>query len=313
MHAVNRAGTPSLDDLHASVPGADRLLDFDPETFRAHFNREPFLFRHHLSDHPLFRLPRLAELARTLPPSIVEYNAGKIPVSLPDWENTPYTGLSAEETVRRIEECGSWMVLKRAEADPECLDVLNRCLDEIEPLSEPIEPGMCEREAAIFVTSPGSVTPYHMDHEINFLLQIRGSKTISVFSAADREVLSEQELEKHFSGPAIHRNMVFHERYQERAQVFELKAGYGIHIPTTDPHWIKNGDSVSISFSNGFKTRASLRRGMIYKLNGRMRKMGLHPAPYGTGGLRDTMKLQVLRALNRAEKWLNMQPAEGRG
>ena len=313
MHAVNRAGTPSLDDLRASVPGAGPLLDFDPETFRAHFNREPFLFRHHLSDHPLFRLPRLAELARTLPPSIVEYNAGKIPVSLPDWENTPYTGLSAEETVRRIEECGSWMVLKRAEADAECLDVLNRCLDEIEPLSEPIEPGMCEREAAIFVTSPASITPYHMDHEINFLLQIRGSKTISVFSAADREVLSEQELEKHFSGPAIHRNMVFHERYQERAQVFELKAGYGIHIPTTDPHWIKNGDSVSISFSNGFKTRASLRRGMIYKLNGRMRKMGLHPAPYGTGGLRDTMKLQVLRALNRAEKWLNMQPAEGRG
>jgi hypothetical protein len=41
--------------------------------------------------------------------------------------------------------------------------------------------------------------------------------------------------------------------------------------------------------------------------------MGLHPAPYGNGGLRDTMKLQVLRALNRAEKWLNMQPAEGRG
>jgi len=50
---------------------------------------------------------------------------------------------------------------------------------------------MCEREAAIFVTSPGSVTPYHMDKEINFLLQIRGTKTISVFSASDREVLSE--------------------------------------------------------------------------------------------------------------------------
>ncbi len=245
------------------------------------------------------------------PPGIVEYNAGKIPVSLPDQDETPYTGLSAEETVRRIEECSSWMVLKRAEADPECLAVLNQCLDEIEPLSERIEPGMCEREAAIFVTSPGSVTPYHMDKEINFLLQIRGSKTISVFSASDREVLSEGELERHFTGAAIRRNMVFHERYQERATVFELKAGYGIHIPTTDPHWIKNGEAVSISFSNGFKTRASLRRGMIYNLNGRLRKIGLHPAPYGKGALRDKMKLQVVRALNRAQKWLNIQPAEG--
>ena len=312
MQAENRALAPSLGSIGIGEPAtADRFLDIDPETFRTHFNRKPFLFRHNLSDHPLFRLPRLAELARTLPPGIVEYNAGNIPVSLPDWENTPYTGLSAEETVRRIEECGSWMVLKRAEADPECLDVLNRCLDEIEPLSQPIEPGMCEREAAIFVTSPASITPYHMDHEINFLLQIRGSKTISVFSASDREVLSEQELEKHFSGPAIHRNMVFQERYQERATVFELTPGYGIHIPTTDPHWIKNGARVSISFSNGFKTHASLRRGMIYNLNGRLRKMGLHPAPYGRGALRDTMKLQLVRALNRAHKWLNMQPSVG--
>jgi hypothetical protein len=312
MQAANRAVTPSLSGIAAGEPAAaGHFLDIDPETFRTHFNRKPFLFRHHLSDHPLFRLPRLADLARTLPPGIVEYNAGKIPVSLPDWENTPYTGLSAEETVRRIEECGSWMVLKRAEAVPECLDVLNRCLDEIEPLSEPIEPGMCEREAAIFVTSPASVTPYHMDKEINFLLQIRGSKTISVFSASDRKVLSEVELEKHFTGSAIHRNMVFFERYQERATVFELKAGYGIHIPTTDPHWIKNGDGVSVSFSNGFKTHASLRRGMIYNLNGRLRKMGLRPAPYGKGALRDTVKLQAVRALNRAQKWLSIQPAGG--
>ncbi|HKB74117.1 MAG TPA: hypothetical protein VKC82_07585 [Burkholderiales bacterium] len=312
MQAVNHAEVPFLDRVVTSrQAAADRFLEIDPETFRTHFNRKPFLFRHHLSDHPLFKLPKLAELARTLPPSIVEYNAGKIPVNLPDQENTPYTGLSAEETVRRIEECSSWMVLKRAEADPECLDVLNQCLDEIEVLSEQIEPGMCEREAAIFVTSPGSVTPYHMDKEINFLLQIRGSKTISVFSASDREVLSEVELEKHFTGSAIRRNMVFHERYQKRATVFELKAGYGIHIPTTDPHWIKNGDAVSISFSNGFKTRASVRRGLIYNLNGRLRKVGLHPTPYGKVALRDTMKLQVVRALNRAQKWLNIQPAEG--
>src|SRR5207237_6879763 len=30
--------------------------------------------------------------------------------------------------------------------------------------------GDVRAEAAVFVSSPGSVTPYHMDHEINFLL-----------------------------------------------------------------------------------------------------------------------------------------------
>ena len=292
------------------VARSERLLEIDEEIFRTHFNRKPFLFRHHLSDHPLFKLTRLAELARTLPPSIVEYNAGTIPVSLPDWENTPYTGLSAEETVRRIEECGSWLVLKRAEAAPDCFNALNEILDEIEPLSEEVEPGMCEREGAIFVTSPGSVTPYHMDHEINFLLQVRGGKTVSVFSASDREVLSELELEKHFSGPAIHRNMAFHERYQQRATVFELKAGYGLHIPTTDPHWIRNGDAVSTSFSAAFKTRASLHRGAVYKLNGQLRKIGLKPAPY-RGSLRDAVKYQASRVVGRAQRLLNVQPSEG--
>jgi len=315
MQAADRELAPFIDNAaaHDSASGAGRLLDIDAETFRTHFNRKPFLFRHRLTDHPLFRLTRLAELAKTLPPSIVEYNAGKIPVSLPDWENTPYTGLSAEETVRRIEECGSWLVLKRAEAAPDCLQLLNEVLDEIEPLSEPIEPGMCEREGAIFVTSPGSVTPYHMDHEINFLLQMRGSKTVSVFCASDRSVLSELELERHFSGPAIHRNMKFYERYQERATVFELKAGYGLHIPTTDPHWIKNSDQVSISFSAAFKTRASLHRGAIYRLNGQMRKVGLDPVPYGKKPVRDEMKYQLSRMVDRAQRLLNMHPSQSQG
>jgi hypothetical protein len=297
-------------ESHPAITGQranGSLLQIDPETFRTHFNRKPFLFRHNLSDHPLFELPRLVALARTLPPSIVEYNAGNVPVSMPDWENTPYTGLSAEETVRRIEENGSWIVLKRAEADAQVQELLDRCLDEIEPMSERIEPGMCTREAAIFVSSPSSITPYHMDHEINFLLQIAGSKTISVFSASDRAVLSEQQLEEYFSGPAIHRNMPFPESYQRRATVFELKPGYGIHIPTTDAHWVKNGDRVSISMSAGFKTRASVRRGRVYKLNGRLRKLGLSPLPYGKSALRDAIKNQVLRIMNRAEGWLHTE------
>ena len=132
-------------------PPGGRFLDIDAETLRTHFNRKPFLFRHRVSGHPLFRMPRLVALSRTLDSSLVEYNSGRIPVSLPDWENTPYTGLSAEDTIRKADECCSWMVLKRAERDLEYRHLLNLLLDEIEPLSEPVEPDMCKREAAVFV------------------------------------------------------------------------------------------------------------------------------------------------------------------
>src|SRR5262245_63771662 len=83
-----------------------------------HFARRPFVVRHRLTDHPLFALPRLIELARMLPEDRVEYNAGDVPVSL-DPARTPRTGLSIDETIRRIEECRSWMVFKNVERDPE--------------------------------------------------------------------------------------------------------------------------------------------------------------------------------------------------
>jgi len=38
-------------------------LGIDPARFGARFDREPFVVQHRLSDHPLFALPRLIELA----------------------------------------------------------------------------------------------------------------------------------------------------------------------------------------------------------------------------------------------------------
>src|SRR4051794_26219500 len=101
----------------AEVNPHARLLDIDPQQFIADFNRAPFLIGHHLVDHPLFTLPRLVELAQRLPEKQIEYNAGKLPVSV-DPSQTPRNGLSVEETIRRIEECQSWMVLKYVETDP---------------------------------------------------------------------------------------------------------------------------------------------------------------------------------------------------
>jgi hypothetical protein len=59
---------------------------------------------------------------------------------------------------------------------------------------------MTERKAFIFVSSPGAVTPYHVDFEYNFLLQIRGDKNITVFDAFDRSLLSEVQRERFVSG-----------------------------------------------------------------------------------------------------------------
>jgi hypothetical protein len=281
--------------------GRTRWLDIDEASFREKFNHQPFFIRHHLAGHDLFALPRLIELAKRLPKESVEYNAGNIPVSQ-DPNLTPQNGLSIEATIRRIEECQSWMVLKYVEKDPEYAELLNACLDEIQSYSEPFAKGMTKREGFIFISSPNSVTPYHMDPEYNFLLQIRGQKTMSVFDGRDRSILSEEELEQYLSGG--HRNLTFKEAFQQKASECELHPGEGLHVPVTAPHWVKNGDEVSVSFSITFRAPASERRTIVYTTNAYLRKRGLTPVPYGQSDWRDTAKYFSYRAVRRAKHLL---------
>jgi hypothetical protein len=273
-------------------PPQARLLDADSYAVKTQFPWRPFLVRHHLAGNPLFELQQLAELARSLPEKDVEYNAGNIPVSV-DPSRTPRTGLSIEETVRRIEECGSWMVLKFVEQFPEYRRLLHGCLQEVFQLFGRPWKGLSQYAAFIFISSPSAITPYHIDPEHNFLLQLRGRKTLNVFDPDDRSLLSELELEKFYSGS--HRNLVFQEYYQRKARVFELGPGDGLHVPVTAPHWVKNGDAVSISFSITFRSALSESRETVYKVNHRLRQLGLRPTPYGRRPTLDIAKCQAYR------------------
>jgi hypothetical protein len=292
----NLTATPTAAAAAPAARPKGSWLELDPDAFRSHFDRHAYLFRHQLHGHPLFALPRLIELAKRLPERYVEYNAGNVPVSQ-DWYKTPHTGLSPEETIRRIEECCSWMVLKRIDQDPEYRVLLNECLDQIEPLSAPLAPGMHTRAAAVFISSPNSVTPYHIDQEYNFLLQIRGLKQMTVFDASDRTVLSEEDLEDYFSKRTIDRNIPFKDEWQSRGTVFDMTPGTGVHVPSTAPHWVRNGPAVSISFSCGFVTRVTDRRACIYRLNHCLRQMDLRPAPFGRSRRRDAVKFVAFRAV----------------
>ncbi len=271
-------------------------FEFDDSAFRANFNRMPFLVRHRLSDHPLFTLPRLIELARRLPAENIEYNAGNIPI-FQDPSLTPRTGLSIEETIRRIEECNSWMVMKYVEDDPEYACLLRECLIEIGEHSEPIDPGMCRPEGFVFISSPGAVTPCHIDPEYNFLLQIRGRKFITIFDPADRQVLSEEMLERYLAGS--HRNLTLDAEQIGRGICFTLDPGDAVHVPVTAPHYVKVGAEVSVSFSITFRTPRSDRRTIVYTVNSYLRKKGLAPAPYGRSKVRDDIKYNSFRALRR--------------
>ena len=281
----------------ANVCGPE-LLELDKATFASKFNREPFTVRHRLADHPLFALPRLIELARRLPAEHVSYNSGDVPVTTGLYKG-PQTGLSIEETIRQIEQCRSWMVLKYVEGDPEYRQLLDDCLDLVKPLSEPVAPGMKKRQGFIFISSASSVTPYHMDPEYNFLLQVRGNKRITIWDPADRSILSEKALEDYYSEREF--QIAFKEEYRDKAKRFTLAPGLGLHFPVTAPHFVENGDEVSISFSITFQTPASERRRFLYGANARLRQLGFKPTPVGRSALRDRTKHIAFRAVRFAK------------
>ncbi|HJQ25134.1 MAG TPA: cupin-like domain-containing protein [Blastocatellia bacterium] len=283
-----------------STGPATRRLEINAEQFRAGFNRLPFMIAHHLAGHALFEMPRLLELARRLPEDCVAYNAGNVAVAEGLYKG-PRTGLSVEETIRRIEDCQSWMVLKHVELDGEYNALLDACLDEVQAHSEPLAPGMRKREGFIFVSSPGSVTPYHLDPEYNFLLQIRGSKTVHIWNPQDRAVLSEEDLEDFYTSEAQD-NLQFKAEHQARASVFELTPGHGLHFPVTAPHWVANGDGVSVSFSITFRTPASERRALVYGVNAALRRRGWRPAPVGRRATLDALKYHAGRVVRRMKR-----------
>jgi hypothetical protein len=293
------ATSPSAESV--SVLDRNRLLELEPRSFRAQFPHQPFLIKHNLVGHPLFSIERLLELAKCLPEKNVEYSAGNIPVDMGN-QLSPRTGLSPDETIRRIQEARSWMVLKYVENDVDYRRLLDQCLDEVKELSEAMVPGMCQREGFIFLTSPNSVTPFHLDPEHNFLLQVRGRKQVSIFDPHQSEVITEADIEQGLFGKI--RNLVYKEEFQQKGRLFELDPGMGLHFPLVAPHWVKNLDNVSISFSITFRSRDSERRATLHELNSRLRARGLHPAPVGRSPIRDTVKYQGARVMRRFRRVL---------
>jgi len=272
---------------------ASRRLELRAGRVRKDLDRAGFRLAHRLAGHSLFDLDRLVDLARRLPAREIEYNVGDLPVGI-DPSLTPGNGLSPEETLRRIATCRSWLVLKRVERDRDYGALMEECLREIQDAAGEKIAGMRREEGFIFVSSPRSVTPYHLDPEVNFLLQIRGAKTCRLFP---RSAVTPEELEARFCG--AHRNLEYRPALQRLARTFRMRAGDGLHIPVATPHWVANGDEVSVSFSITFRTAASERLGALCRMNGHLRALGLHPSPAGRSPARDRLKLMAFAGFRK--------------
>jgi mannose-6-phosphate isomerase-like protein (cupin superfamily) len=274
---------------------ASKSLWGDESIFKENFDRLPFFLTHSLSTHPLFELPRLLRLAQLVQRDCnnVVYDAGQVRVE-DRWNQRPPKQYTLEEAMQRIDCTGAWVILKHAEQDPEYRVLMEEIMSDIEGMSgKDLRTATRALEAQVMLTSPGRVTPYHLDNECNVLLQIQGEKDIYIFDQRDREILTERELEDFWIGDwnAGEYKM----RCQDRARPFRLTPGKAVHIPVNAPHWVKNDANVSISLSINFEWRDDLIPN-VYRANFFLRKLGIQPKPPGQSGLSDDLKKMVIAA-----------------
>lgn len=279
----------------------ERLYTVDRARFAENFNRRPFMLDHSLTNHPAFTMDRLhILLERSLPiPNKVYWNAGKKRINQ-RWNDRPGRDFSIEEAFRRIRETDAWIIIFGADRDPEIHDLLEKGLAEVQEMTGiPLSKEAKSRQSIIFITSPHRITEYHIDRECSLLLQVYGKKTIHVFDQNDREVLSEEELERFWTADT--NAAIYKEHLQNRATSFLLEPGKAVHIPINAPHWLENGDDISVSVNQNFEF-LDQKLGNVYRANYYIRKMGFHPLPPGRSHTRDLIKAHSIRLPSFAAK-----------
>lgn len=84
-----------------------------------------------------------------------------------------------------------------------------------------------------------------------------------------------------------------------RPQTFALSPGDGVYVPVHAPHWVQNGETVSVSLSITFRTPVSDRAARVHSFNSRVRRLGMSPRPPGEHVATDRAKERVLTSLGR--------------
>ena len=271
------------------------LLPESAGKFASNYNQRPFLFPHGLTGHELFELPALLALARRMPDHRDTYWSNGKPLVDDRWERNSEGRLSLEDSITGIATNNSMVILKHAEQDRVYAPLLRAFLSRVVNLAgDVMRQDIVVGEVLILLSSPDRLTPYHMDAEVNYLVQVTGNKTVRVYDQTDRSLVSHEERERYFGGD--YNSAAYRDGRRDEAAVFELQAGYGVHIPVFAPHWVQTHSNVSVALSVNYELRSVKRLERIYHTNRLLRRAKLSPRAPGQSRWGDAAKVLASRA-----------------
>lgn len=295
------AASAGAGDCRITVPDAGRFSTHRVQAIRHDFDR-----------HPMLQLAQLAELAKVLSTTgqCRFISKGITQDAAFEHQSADPSGRALDEVFRRIEEPGSWIALYNVETHPPYRQLLEEITATVRPLVDREEPGMFNVGGFIFISAPPSVTPFHIDRENNFWLQIRGRKVMSVWDPTDTVAVSDVDREQFIVNASLD-NVRLKEGVRARAHEFDVGPGDGVYFPSTSPHmtrcetdWVRPGDGVSISIGVVFYTDVTQQMARLHVLNHLLRRVGLTPSAPGSRPGLDALKTPLANGLVWLKKTL---------
>lgn len=284
---------------------------FDGDIHPRLLDRTGFLFHHKLMDHPALSLESLARVIPSLPADQVFHSSGLLSnadnFDTAHKEHRPALGLQA--TMEQLLTTDAYIMVRQPESDPGFRDLLAQLQEDVAAVfaSAGQTGGIEDAMLYLFIASPNSVTPFHIDRYSTFLMQFRGSKEVTIYPPWDQRVVDDEDAEAFFARTG--RRPAWRPESEHLGQRFSFSPGEALHIPFAAGHHVRNGkDDVSISLSIIFNTAQTRQLMRALAFNHRMRphlaRIGITPnrvAP-GHGGL--GLKSQVWRTAGRAARML---------
>lgn len=263
---------------------ARALQGFDDATLGRLLDRQPFVFNHALVDHPALSLENLAEVIPQLPAEQVFHSNGRL--SLADnldrahREHRPEQAL--QEALQQLRHVDAYIMVRKPETHPSFQPLFRMLEAEVSGLvrSTGQDGDLGDAKLYLFIASPGSVTPFHIDRYSTLLMQVRGSKEVVVYPPWDDRVVSDEHAENYFAGIG---RPPWRPEAEPLGQRFDFEPGQALHIPFAAGHHVRNGsEDISISLSIIFNSPRSQQLIEALRLNQHLRrlaaKVGLQPA-----------------------------------
>jgi hypothetical protein len=286
------------------------LSCFADDVVAEKLDREPFKFQHKLMGHPALSLENLARVIPALPKEQVMYSK-RLLNNGDDFEDTFRSrpeDQTIEETIENIRTSNSYIMVNSPQVDASFAPLYKQLIADVECLMRERGVGSIALtpKLYLFIASPNSVTPFHIDRYSTFLMQFRGSKQVTVSQPWDPRVVSVEDCEDYTA--YVNTRLPWSPDKDAFATPYDFRPGEALHIPFVSGHHVRNGpEDVSISMSIIFNTPQTMgwRNALNFNQRARkvLRRVGLAPSPVGSRPVSDGAKARLWSLWSKARRY----------